>query len=67
MRGLKCLKPCCVCEVPKEELFDTSKTFKLRSATESKELYEKGKTVKTKKDREAILKPAGLRPVEVSS
>ncbi|KAI6017728.1 hypothetical protein BKA83DRAFT_4058855 [Pisolithus microcarpus] len=62
IRGTKCKRPCPICLVPLEKLWDLSKTYETRTVKQHKEAlaaYEIKKSVGEKK-----LKSLGLRPIK---
>lgn len=63
--GVFSLHPCPRCLVPKAQLGDLSKTAKIRTAKDTKEVLEsaRGQPLLTRK--EEILKSHGLRDVDV--
>jgi hypothetical protein len=63
--GLKGLFPCPICLVPNDLQFDLSKEFPLRTQTDSKNMFLEAMTLRHEDQREALLKTASLRPVEV--
>lgn len=66
-RGIMSLWPCPICLVPRDALFDTSKTFTRRTASESRAAVMAARTKDTLEEKEAILKVQGLRNVDVRS
>ena len=67
IRGLKGNCPCPICLVPSAKLADTSIKYPLRTAVESAELVNRTRGMASEAEREAILKPYGLRPIKVST
>lgn len=62
IRGLRGLAPCPVCTVPLGTLSDLKTRYPYRVAADIQALVNK---VERKKDKEAALKPLGIRAVEV--
>ena len=65
IRGINSHYPCPVCLVPADKLSDLSKTFKLRTTQDMKEVYEKANQADSVASKESILKGSGLRDVKV--
>lgn len=65
IRGLKCLRPCPKCLVPRTELSNLTKTHEIRTASQTSRILCEAAT-KNATDREDLLKAHGLRPVKVS-
>jgi hypothetical protein len=63
-RGTNSDFPCPVCLVPKEEMCK-GVVYALRTTETMKEVYNEAMEVETAKEKEEILKSAGLRGVEV--
>ena len=65
IRGFKGARPCPVCLVPTEELTNVEKTFERRTAKIAQDIvWDRSLNLGQK---EALLKPQGLRNVEVCS
>ncbi|KAG1907618.1 uncharacterized protein F5891DRAFT_938880, partial [Suillus fuscotomentosus] len=64
MRGLMSLWPCPVCLVPRNDLWDTSKTYRRRTSEESQALVNTALAKETFEEREELLKEQALRCVE---
>ena len=65
IRGINSHYPCPVCLVSADKLSDLSKTFKLRTTQDMKEVYEKANEADSVANKEIILKGYGLRDVKV--
>jgi hypothetical protein len=65
IRGINSHYPCPVCLVPADKLSDLSKTFKLRTTQDMKEVYETANQADSAAEKEIILKGSGLRDVKV--
>ena len=65
-RGAKCLKPCCVCCVPKEGLNNLTLDYSLQTAKDSELHYNAAMLLKTKSEQQESMKAHGLRLVRVS-
>ena len=65
IRGINSHYPCPVCLVPADKLSDLSKTFKLRTTQDMKEVYEKANEADSIANKEIILKGYGLRDIKV--
>lgn len=61
--GGKC--PCPVCLVPRDEQSDLTKTHEPRTAKETQEIYLLASAQTSQVAREDILKPKGMRMLEV--
>lgn len=61
--GGKC--PCPICYVPKNEQQDLDKTHELRTTKGTQAIYNMAMAAPTRKAREAILKPKGIRMIKV--
>lgn len=65
VRGVASNKPCPICLVPKDEMWDTSKTHPLRTRKQTQQLVRQGRELNLT-DREEFLRDYGLRDVDVS-
>lgn len=64
-RGFNGKMPCPICFVPKEELVDISKTWKLRTAEDTQHIIDVARSLPGN-DRESYLSLYGLRDLNVS-
>lgn len=64
IRGLRGLRPCPKCLIPKEALSDLSQDHELRTAAKTSQLLEEVANMSVG-NREEKLKAQGLRPVKV--
>lgn len=64
-QGLMSLWPCPVCLIPRDDLWDTSKTYRRRTSKESQALVNAARAKETFEEREELLKEQALRFVDV--
>lgn len=66
IRGVRSLHPCPTCLVHRDELSNLSLPFALRTTAGMQAVLREARELRTKKDRDELLKNFGLRDVEVS-
>ena len=66
IRGARGLCPCPRCLVPIGQLYDLSKVDTLRTTHHTMALHKQANTLRAAKDKDAVYKPFGLRPIEVT-
>lgn len=60
------LWPCPICLVPRDDLWDTSKSYRRRTSKESQAVINAVRAKETFEEREELLKEQVLRLIEVS-
>ncbi|KAG1771406.1 hypothetical protein EV702DRAFT_977341 [Suillus placidus] len=66
IRGIMSLWPCPVCLVPRDELWDTSKSYPHRTSDESQAIVATARGKDTMEEKDEVLKEYGLRDVDNS-
>ncbi|KAG2746427.1 hypothetical protein P692DRAFT_20739914 [Suillus brevipes Sb2] len=63
-RGIMSLWPCPICLVPRDDLWDTSKSYRRRTSKESQAVINAARAKATFEEREELLKEQALRLIE---